>query len=184
MQIFEQDANVYEFPDECDVMPDFDKEPFFAKLSGAQAIQAKGCDIIAISDDETLYLIEAKDYSHGSPSQRPPKASDLARVIVRKSFDTLACLVVGATNSEGRTADFCRRALSCRRIVVCATVEPSRRVNSRDRNDLDYMKQLKESLSREARGLVRSRRDILVTRNADKEHRGKFWNSHWAPSHE
>lgn len=39
VQTFEQDTNVYEFPDECVVMPDFDKKPFFTKLSGAQAIQ-------------------------------------------------------------------------------------------------------------------------------------------------
>lgn len=63
VQTFEQDTNVYEFPDECVVMPDFDKKPFFTKLSGAQAIHAKGCDIIAIPDEVTLYLIEAKDYS-------------------------------------------------------------------------------------------------------------------------
>lgn len=184
MRTFEQDANVYEFPDDCDVMPDFDKESFFARLSGAQAIQAKGCDIIAIPDEKTLYLIEAKDYSHENPVEMPPKASDLARTIARKSFDTLACLMVGATKAEKETAGFCRKALSCNRIVVCATVEPSRKVDVHDRNDVRYLMQLKESLRREARGLVQSRNDIIVTRNADDATKGKFWSSHWAPSHE
>ena len=102
VQTFEQDTNVYEFPDECVVMPDFDKKPFFTKLSGAQAIHAKGCDIIAIPDEVTLYLIEAKDYSHSNPSEKPPKAPKLAWTIASKSFDTLACLMVGATRSKQR----------------------------------------------------------------------------------
>lgn len=76
VQTFEQDTNVYEFPDECVVMPDFDKKPFFTKLSGAQAIHAKGCDIIAIPDEVTLYLIEAKDYSHSNPSEKTSEGSE------------------------------------------------------------------------------------------------------------
>ncbi|PLS28691.1 hypothetical protein [Bifidobacterium parmae] len=184
MQTFEQDANVYEFPDDCVVMADFDKKPFFTRLSGAQAIQAKGCDIIAIPDGDTLYLIEAKDYSHKNPGEMPPKAPDLARTIARKSFDTLACLMIGATQSEDETVDFCRKALACTRIMVCATVEPSRKVDTRNREDARYLMQLRECLRREAKGLVRSQRDIMVTRNADAGRKGKFWTSHWALSHD
>lgn len=184
MRAFEQDANVYEFPDDCEVMPDFDKKPFFARLSGAQAIQAKGCDIIAIPDGKTLYLIEAKDYSHENMPEKPPKAPVLAQTIARKSFDTLACLMIGATQSDDETVDFCRKALACTRIMVCATVEPSRKVDTQNREDARYLMQLKERLRHEAKGLVRSQRDIMVTRNADTDRKGKFWTSHWAPSHD
>lgn len=185
VQTFEQDTNVYEFPDECVVMPDFDKKPFFTKLSGAQAIHAKGCDIIAIPDEVTLYLMEAKDYSHSNPSEKPPKAPKLAWTIASKSFDTLACLMVGATRSEDvETTDFCRKALACTRIVVCATVEPSRRVDVQNKADNRYMMQLRECLRREAKGLVKSGRDIFVTRNAETDRKGKFWTSHWATSHD
>ena len=109
VQTFEQDTNVYEFPDECVVMPDFDKKPFFTKLSGAQAIHAKGCDIIAIPDEVTLYLIEAKDYSHSNPSEKPLKAPKLAWTIASKSFDTLACLMVGATRMSKQRISAAKR---------------------------------------------------------------------------
>lgn len=67
--------------------------------------------------------------------------------------------MVGATRSEDvETTDFCRKALACTRIVVCATVEPSRRVDVQNKADNRYMMQLRECLRREGKGLVKSGR--------------------------
>lgn len=67
---------------------------------------------------------------------------------------------------------------------ACATVEPSRRVDVQNKADNRYMMQLRECLRREAKGLVKSGRDIFVTRNAETDRKGKFWTSHWATSHD
>lgn len=193
MQVFEQDDNVYEFPDDCLVMPDFDELPFFGRLKGADGIHAKGCDILAIRDERTLYLIEAKDYSHKIQGKPRPAASQLATTIVTKSFHTLASLMVGAVKADDAQAlHFCRRAVQCDRIVVCATVEPFR-----DESDSDnaqklkrqveegYIRDLKESLRRKAKWLVKSANDdVMVTSNVNNGTRGKFWTSRWSDRHD
>lgn len=179
MKSFEQDGNIYTFPDDCDVISDFDKQPFFTKLT-SEPIDAKGCDIVAIYNG-ILYLIEAKDYSHSNPVKTRKKAGILASEVTKKGFDTLACLAIGTRYHDEKTSSFCAKALSCSTAFLCATIEPSRKANITNYDDRQYMIQLKELLSRQAKSIVNK---VIVTRNQEKDHRDKFWESHWAPSHD
>lgn len=107
MKSFEQDGNIYTFPDNCDVISDFDKQPFFTKLT-SEPIDAKGCDIVAIYNG-VLYLIEAKDYSHNNPAKTRKKAGILASEVTKKGFDTLACLAIGTRYHDEKPPRFVLR---------------------------------------------------------------------------
>lgn len=115
MQRFEQDGDVFDFPDDCAVISAYDDQPFFKKLSGNHAIEAKGCDIVMVHGS-TLWLIEAKDYDRKEMARTRPNSADLARTIARKGFDTLAGLQVGARYvPDERTAWICHQAVDCER---------------------------------------------------------------------
>lgn len=185
MTRFEQDDTVYEFPDEYPVLPGFDEQAFYRKLSGSDVFHAKGCDIVAIYRGTSLYLIEAKDYAHAHPGKPRKKSGDLAFEVARKSFDTLACIVVGAhqaTDEDVRR--FCSDALDCEDLYIVVTVELSRNPHARMGFDDDvlYRRNLQEQLKRNVKCL--GARHVIVTWNGDDENAHKFWTSRWSAAHD
>lgn len=183
MAVFEQDDLEFQFPDDCLVLPAFDEQSFYKRLCGSQVFQAKGCDILAIYQDDTLYLIEAKDYAHAHPAKVREKPSDLAVTIAKKAFDTLAGLVVGAHHSsDEEVREFCRHALTCSQLCVVATVELARNPKALSGKDALYRRNLKEQLKRNVKELGKPH--VIVTWNHDSTNKHKFWSSCWALGHD
>lgn len=177
MKQFTQDGNVYEFPDDWLVVPAYDELPFFKHPGGNQAIMAKGCDIVAVCGDE-LWLIEAKDYDRKSMKETRPKSTELATTIARKGFDTLAGLQVGSRYQPNpEVADICRQAVNCKKVIVCATIEPSTAISS-NHYDRQFLHQIREQLKRNTAGYADK---VYVTQNRD-EKAWKKWSSHKDPS--
>ena len=134
---------------------------------------AKGCDIVAIYGDE-LWLIETKEYDRESMKETRTKSREPATIIVRKSFDTLAGLQVGSRYcSDSEIADKCRRAMNCKKVIVCATIEPSTRISS-NYYDRQFLNQTREQLKRNTVGLADK---VYVTQNRDQQ-AWKKWSSH------
>lgn len=184
MAVFEQDDLEFQFPEDiCQVLPAFDEQPFYKRLCGSQVFQAKGCDILAIHQDDALYLIEAKDYAHAHPVKVRETPGDLAVTVARKAFDTLAALVVGAHHaSDEEVREFCRHALDCSQLCIVATVELARNPKARNNEDVLYRRNLKEQLERNVKELHARR--VIVTRNDDPTNKHKFWRSSWSKHHD
>lgn len=113
------DGSIFTFPDSWKVEV-YDTWKRSAKLAGS-ALSAKACDLVALSDDNVLYLIEAKDYTYPVGTRTPP-LEKLAMAIARKGFHTLGGLYSGAHFDSDKAA-FCRLALACRRIELYLSVE-------------------------------------------------------------
>lgn len=107
-----------------------------------------------------------------------PKSTELATTIVRKSFDTLAGLQVGSKYQRNpEFADICRQAVNCKKVIVCATIEPSTRISS-NYYDRQFLNQIREQLKQNTVGLADK---VYVTQNRDQQ-AWKKWSSRKDPS--
>jgi len=112
------DGTIFSFPDEWEVEA-YDTWRQVSRLAGS-SLQAKACDLVAICRD-TLYLLEAKDYTF-PVGTRPPKLTDLASTVAVKGFHTLGGLYVGA-HLDSDKQEFCARAVRCSRVELYFNVE-------------------------------------------------------------
>lgn len=124
MQIFEVDGQIFEFPDDWHITK-VDEWPTYRNN---QISNHKACDILAISDDE-LVFIEVKDYTYAK-SQKQPSEQELARAIAQKVMGSAALLFLfyQGVNGRGNTDERNFSSLAVqkvRKIKVVASVEPS-----------------------------------------------------------
>ena|SRR5690606_7967111 len=151
MTELEVDGNLFKFDDGCDVLQ-YDEWSFFNNRikSSVSRFGPMACDFVVV-DGETLYLIEAKDYSY-PPGTTMPKIDDLAETVSAKGFQTLAGLFAGARYVSTGGHDFCVTALKCTRVVICLSIEPPRRLQGRLWRD-QPMKLLREAVKRRVKYL-------------------------------
>jgi len=166
------DGSVFVFPDgwEAEV---YDTWPLVGALSGG-ALAAKACDVVAIGGD-TLYLIEAKDYTRPAGT-RPPPLEDLARTVAKKGFHTLGGLLAGSKLDSDKQ-HFCQRAVACTRIELCLSVELPADKGLLLRQG-STMVNLRELLIREARSFLRHKALVV-----SHQHGVVPWTSSWSADH-
>ena len=98
----------------------------------------RGVDILCLSPDNVLWLVEVKDYRLDEVQQ---DRSELADVVVRKVLDTLAGLMC-LKHTSFADADFAKAACSAKALRVVAHVEGRGRV-------LDKAKKLRKTANEE-----------------------------------
>lgn len=88
------------------------------------------CVDIATIRNETLYLIEVKDYDH--PSTKEPENDGLVKVITQKVYGTLSVLALlkfgddyNLSQKYTNEIDFGKSALSCKHLIVVADIYTS-----------------------------------------------------------
>lgn len=118
LQSVNVDGTIFDFPEEWEVEV-YDTWKFVSRLASS-SLQAKACDVVAIGGD-TLYLLEAKDYTF-PVGTRPPKFSELTAVVANKAFHTLGGLCAGA-HIDFEKQNFCSRAVSCAQIELYLNLE-------------------------------------------------------------
>jgi len=158
----EVDGNRFVFPASFEIEV-YDEWNFYRKLTAAP-LKAAGCDLVALSAD-TMYLIEAKDYSRPD-SKKWPGVGKLADAVTVKGFDTLAG-ILAAAKSGGMHEAFGQKAVSRERFILCLSVE----FPATDRLAQTYRPALKDAIARKAKYL---RSQPLVVSNATS---GKPWES-------
>ncbi len=88
MQIFSVDGLCFDFPDDW-LVTKYDDWAFYRKQFVRMWDGIKAVDLLALSPEGTLYLIEAKDYRR----HRREKGLGIADEAAHKAFDTLAALL-------------------------------------------------------------------------------------------
>jgi hypothetical protein len=133
----------FEFPDDW-MAEKFDEWTFyrehFQRIPGTKAV-----DILAIAPNQSLWLIEVKDYRHHPRT----KVIDLADEIAVKARDTLAALAAGRLNAnDDHEKDISDRAMRSRRInVVLHLEQPEHRSRKKQGiNDANLLQRLKQVL--------------------------------------
>lgn len=97
----------------------FDEWPQYRDLSGTGQIH--GCDVVAL-DDQTLWLIEVKDYSYPG-AKHPP---NLEESLLRKAIGTLALIgALGRSGNQSNAQEFSRDALAASALILGFHVEPN-----------------------------------------------------------
>ncbi|MEZ4436002.1 MAG: hypothetical protein R3F65_26695 [bacterium] len=119
------DRLVFQFPDDWQISQ-YDKWQFYRKQFMTARDGIKAIDLLALSPEHILWLIEVKDYRQ----HQRTKVIDLTDEMVGKVVDTLAALLpaaVGAINDHERS--FARRALACDRLRVVLHLEQPRKTS-------------------------------------------------------
>lgn len=110
------DGTYFTFPDGWQV-DTFDEWPQFHRAAGALGI--KGCDLIALNDDE-LWIIEVKDYTYTDTDQPP----DLAKTVGLKAAGTMALLyALARTTADSTAKEFAIKCASSTRIHLALHVD-------------------------------------------------------------
>jgi hypothetical protein len=89
------DGLLFSFPDDWEVEK-YDLFNFYRNQFSKVCTSVKALDLLAISPDATLWLIEVKDYSKHSRT----KALSMAEEVTQKVFDTLAALMPMKINAN------------------------------------------------------------------------------------
>lgn len=109
-----------------------------------QDLGVKAVDVVALSENGVLYLIEVKDYTHPQAEKVP---HDLVERVVGKCRDTLAGLAAAQFNADGDERRMVRAALRSDRLRVVLHVELPQRVNrlfpGKDKQRADLQDQLR-----------------------------------------
>lgn len=110
------DGTIFTFPEEWKVAL-FDEWPQFRKPAGELGVQ--GCDAIAL-DDDTLWIIEAKDYTY--PDAHQPE--DLPKTVGLKAIGTMAILYSLQRSKTGsEAADFAEMCAHVSEIKLALHIE-------------------------------------------------------------
>lgn len=94
----------------------------FSKVRQEKNNGIKCVDLLAISADKTLWLIEAKDYRHHRRQKTIPPFIELRD----KVFDTLAMLPPAACNATGDENVVARKAMKAKRLRIVFHYEQPR----------------------------------------------------------
>lgn len=112
------DGRTLTFPEDWTVSK-FDEWAYYLNQFQSQQSGYKAVDLLAVSPDRCLYLIEVKDYLIPGT----PKPSNLPEVVAKKVVDTLAALIpaaIHANNSDERAlAGLARKCRSIRVVLHC-----------------------------------------------------------------
>lgn len=126
------DGRHYEFPSDTAVEK-LDEWETYRPVSNS----AVACVDIAAIKDESLYLIEVKDYDH--PGVEQP--DNLAEIVTRKVLGALGVLMLSRlcdtsrlSPAMSREADFAKTAAKCRNLVVVADIYTSSYTRRSQRN--------------------------------------------------
>lgn len=103
----------------------YDEWTFYRARWSRMWNEIKAVDVLAISPDQTGWLIEVKDYTKMDHDRdERPAASDLGRIVASKIFDTLSAMIpakVNATDSHERK--IASSMASSRRLRVVLHIE-------------------------------------------------------------
>lgn len=119
MQTLDVDGLKFTFPDTWQVSK-FDDWAFYRRFQKAQP-GLKAVDVIAVAPNQTLWLIEAKDYTRPGT----PQPVDLANILIAKVLSTLSAILPAAIHGGGvpPAQDLARKATGATKIRVIAHVE-------------------------------------------------------------
>lgn len=124
MTVVEVDGIEFRFEDGWHVAK-YDDWSYYRNQFGRMRNGIRAIDLIAHSPDDDLWLIEVKDYRHGSAAV--PLVAELAETVWKKVYDTLAALIPAAANANDRNekslADRFRRSRKLR--VVLHVEQPA-----------------------------------------------------------
>ncbi|HQF92467.1 MAG TPA: hypothetical protein PK535_08630 [Synergistaceae bacterium] len=119
MQIFSVDGLCFDFPDDW-LVTKYDDWAFYRKQFVRMWDGIKAVDLLALSPEGTLYLIEAKDYRR----HRREKGLGIADEAAHKAFDTLAALLPAKIRApDGPERDVAMRFLSAVKLQVVLHLE-------------------------------------------------------------
>lgn len=116
--VYDVDGRDFTFPTGW-VVSKFDEWAYYTNQFQSQSPGYKAVDLVAVSPERHLYLIEVKDYL--VPGTLKP--SELPAAIAKKVVDTLAALVPAAVHAnvagERELADLARRCLAISVVFHC-----------------------------------------------------------------
>ncbi|MSP00857.1 MAG: hypothetical protein EXR07_07390 [Acetobacteraceae bacterium] len=125
------DGLIFEFHDIWTVSK-YDEWRFYRDRLIPTGNDLKAVDLLAIGPDRAGWLIEVKDYTKMEIGRedRPP-ASDLARFVARKIFDTLAAILLASMSaSDGREKSVALSMTNATRLRVVLHLEQPARKSS------------------------------------------------------
>ena len=135
------DGRAFSFPADVEATK-YDDWDFYRRRF--QGLGTSAVDIVAVSRDGTLYLVEVKDYTYREGGRRP---LDLIRDVVVKYRDTLAGLAAARFHAEGdeqRIAQAALRAVRLRIVLHVELPETSDRLSpSKDKQRADLQDALR-----------------------------------------
>jgi hypothetical protein len=123
---FNVDGLTFTFPDDWQVAK-YDEWSYYRNQFGKMRSSIRAVDLVAKAPDETVWLVEVKDYRH--PDAVVPSLEELADVAWCKVYDTLAALVPASQlancHAERRLAKQLCRGKSLR--IVLHVEQPTKR---------------------------------------------------------
>lgn len=141
MTTLDVDGRLFTFVDSIEATK-YDEWVFY--LRRFQDLGVKAVDVVALSEDGVLYLVEVKDYTHPQAERMP---HDLVERVAGKCRDTLAGLAAAQFNADGDEQRMARAALRSDRLRVVLHVELPQRTNrlfpGKDKQRADLQDQLR-----------------------------------------
>lgn len=119
MKKIDIDGMTFNFPENFDISK-YDDWIFYRNHFSKQMSGLKGVDAIAVSDKNSAYLIEVKDYRHPDTV----KPSELPDAIAKKVIFTLAAMLPASLNARiVSEKSLASKVLNCQSIQVVAHIE-------------------------------------------------------------
>lgn len=164
------DGSYFTFPNTWETFQ-FDE---WSKYKRITPTGVKGCDVVGVDEDDTLWLIEMKDYTYPGATQ----PQDLPEVVAAKAFGTMGVLFSAShlTSEHGYT-EVVRRCVDAKRVHVALHIQVKDAHKSRE-SILSVLAPLKSKILKYTKSLGVA--NVIVT---DHQYSGSKvpWTARRAP---